>query len=372
MSDPNVKEALDTPWQLPVSAVISALLAFVYVSGYLVHSFYTRGKGIPSLPLLNAEYIHTGLVFLGLTTFIVALPIVIWRTVVDANERSRTTVKVNALVTPFVAVTFLYLVLFFALFITHSDWEYVFQVSNHHVPLRTLSLNYFFSVAVLLCLIPAIRQFNTRRNADDPRWFSDCVDNAMTSIGIRTVVYCLQALEVGFTVLFLGALWAKLPWFAPFMGRMLLYVLSLVVVTVSARVIGGWTKLYQWTGSRNVFLLIGLPFLLAGYLILISTYSFGIYNNLPVNRGGRYPVTSARLVLEHDYSIPSEYIASTGTQFVISKPIFILEDSEHYLYIAQYKDSAEWFDDAPFVHAIKKDAVLRIELRSTLDGKPRM
>lgn len=372
MSDVNVKEALDAPSQLPVSAVISALVAFVYVSGYPVHSFYTRGKGIPSLPLLNAEYIHTGLVFLGLTTFIIALPAVIWRAVIRAHERSKTPVTITAVITPFVAAMFLYLVLFFALFITHSDWVYTVRIFHHDVSLQLLSLSYFISVAVLLCLIPTIRQFNTRRDANDPRYFSDSIDNAITSTPIRALVICLQALEVAITVLFLVILWGKLPWFAPFMRRMAFYVASLLVVFFSARVIAGWTNLYQWKGSRNLFLLIGLPFLVAGYLILISTYAFGVYNNLPVNRGGRYPVTSATLVLERDYILPPEYVAATGSQYIVSRPVYILEDSESFLYIAQYKDPAEWFGDAPLVRAIKKDAVLRMDLQSIMDGRPRM
>jgi len=372
MSDVNVKDALDAPSRLPLSAVTGALAAFVYVSGYLVHAFYTRGKGIPSLPLLNAEYIHTGLVFLGLTTFIIVLPAVIWRAVVKAHKRSKTPVMITAVITPFVAATFLYLVLFYALFITHSDWAYTVRIFNHNVSLQSLSLVYFISVGLLLCLIPAIRQFNTRRNASDSRYFSDSIDNASTSTACRVAVMFLQALEVAVTVVFLFMLWRKLPWVAPFIGRLVFYVLSLLVVFVSAKVIVGWTNVYQWKGLGNLFLLIGLPFFVAAYLILISTYAFGVYNNLPVNRGGRHPVTSATLVVEHDYVLPPEYIASTETQYVISRRVYILEESESYLYIAQYKDPAEWFGDAPTVRAIRKDAVLRMDLQSIMDGKPRM
>jgi hypothetical protein len=204
------------------------------------------------------------------------------------------------------------------------------------------------------------------------RYLSDSIDRTRDSAAIRLLVIVLQTVEVFATAVFAVLLWKQLPWIPHFVARMVFFLLSLVLVVVSVRIVWGWATVFESRGLRNTFLFIGFPFFVAFYLILISSYTWGVYSNLPVNRGGRYPLTTTTLTLEHDYPLPHELITETALGYISSKPVYILEDSERFLYIVDYKDPSDWRKDAPTPLAIKKQAILRMDLQSVMDGRPRM
>lgn len=372
MNDVGIKEALDRPSRLPLSALITALSGIIYVSGYLVHSFFIRSKGIHTLPLVNAEYIHAGLVFLCLTTFIVAVPWLLCWIVLEGRRRSGTPVNATVWVTPFVASNYLYLIVFFALFITRPDWELRITALQATFPLSVPALVYFVLVALLLTLTPAIRHFNLSNDPSDKRLFTNGVDRARESRFLAILIGAVRFLAVVVTLAFDYLLWRKLPWFSPFMARVILFALSLVVVLFATKVIWRWATTYRLEGARNVFIYMSLPFFVAFYLVLISTYTYGVYKTLPINRGGRYPLATVTLTVSASGYLPPELVATSNSMVVVSKPVYIMEDSDDFLYLLPDAKGLDWFGETPSLLGVRKDSVLGIKFSPTRDGRPRM
>ena len=372
MSDVNIKEALDTPSRLPLSTILGGLSGLVYVSGYLVHSFFVRSKGIHTLPLVNAEYIHAGLVFVCLTTFIVAVPVLLWWIVIEGRRRSNSRINSTVWVTPFVATNYLYLVVFFALFITRPDWEYRITVQSTTFPLSVAVLAYFIVTAGLLVLSPAIRHFNFSTDLNNSRLFTNGIDRTKRSRIFRVMVAGIRLIAVLMTVLFDCLLWTKLPWFAPFMRRMVLFALSLVIIVLAIQIVLKWAEAYRLSGSRNVFAYMSAPFFVAFYLVLISTYTYGVYKTLPINRGGRYPLATVTLTMSPNAFLSSNLIESSNERAIVSTPVYIMEDSKDFLYLLPDRKPMDWFGETPPFVGVRKENVLRIDFSPTRDGRPRM
>jgi hypothetical protein len=161
----------------------------------------------------------------------------------------------------------------------------------------------------------------------------------------------------------------QIPWLSSVFGR------AGAFIAVAAVFISGLTAALFWIrhiekigGSSMVYLLIafGLCFL---YYMSIASYVFGVYPAIPVNRGGRMPVTEAYLETQDHESLFQKERQMKG--FSLRGPVYILEQNSDTIYFAS-EGMDKWFERFVPVHALNKSAVTYIRFERIEDGFPRV
>lgn len=153
--------------KLSVSQLLAAFIGLAYVCGYLIHSCVARDLGIHTDSFLKAEYLEIGIVFILLSLSIFIFPIGMYfliRLIYDeANEKDETSkeeaksqqevYRKTPQVTLLIVVNLLYVILFFALFVTNDEWK--MQMSLFGMPLSRMYglLSWFICIVIGLLVL---------------------------------------------------------------------------------------------------------------------------------------------------------------------------------------------------------------------------
>jgi hypothetical protein len=122
-------------------------------------------------------------------------------------------------------------------------------------------------------------------------------------------------------------------------------------------------KIYSDEERRLRFWLVAFLALLAGYYFAISSYEFGVYINIPMSRGGKYPITKTTLHMD-----PESPQAKAGVKEITA---YVIEETDNYYYIVPI-DVGNWFQDHPPVTGIRKSDVNYSYYEHLLSGEPRI
>lgn len=356
----NIRKALE---EISMPQVAAVLTSFVYVTGYLISSLYVRSRGINEMSIVSAKYIETGLVFTIITALFVAIPYVIAVMALDSRKKHGYPMALLWLVYPLITTNYLFVLAFFALFVTRYEWLLTFDLAGVQTGIKQCFSVYLVALFVLqvLFLIMKYAVFTSERpfvrmekGDDQPilksrfrRWFANAV----------------MALSVILTVAFDYVLYFKLDWFPQFMSRAAFYLFCILLIAVVGGMIRRLARIYAESERRLRFWVVAGVALLAGYYFALSSYEFGIYINIPMSRGGRYPITMTTL-----YFAPDSLQAKQGQSNLTA---YVVEETEGYYYVVG-TDVENWFQGHPPVTGIRKSDVAYTYYEHLKSGEPRI
>ncbi|MBN1909334.1 MAG: hypothetical protein JW818_06320 [Pirellulales bacterium] len=345
---------------ISIAQLGSVFFGVVYISGYLVSAFYVRSRGIATLPLLKAQYIETGLVFLIITGLIAAIPMLIVNMAVYGRVKHKQRVTPTVAIPVLVTTNFLLVFLFWAVFVTEFEWASHATVFGVDIPVKVAFPAYIVAMFVLLPALPIIRMADCSQRGFLflPRLSSE-IDNTLTSRPINVIVQIMRVLALLITVAFDCLLLVAIPWLAGFLIMGLYYVLTVLFLVGTVHLVRYLTDIYRETGRRAAVWVVGIPLLLSSYYFCAIAYSYVVYNNIPVSRGGRYPTT--KVVLRPSQTSPPAW----------PKEVYVLEETEDTMYVVA-TSLQDWFTSHEDVTAIPRSQVVPFQLIHLSNGEPRM
>ena len=338
----------------------SLLFGLIYVSGYLVNALYVRSRGIAPLPLLKAQYIETGLVFIMLTGLIAAIPLLIISMAIHGRVKYDQRITPTIVIPVIVTTNFLLVFLFWAVFVTEFEWEASASFLGMTLSVKNLFPAYLLLMLVILPLLPIIRMADFSRKAFlcFPKLSSN-IDNILTSKPINVIVQILRGIALVITAGFDYFLLIAIPWLPGFLLMGLYFVVTVLFLIGAVFLVRYLTGIFGETKLRMAVWVVGIPLLLSSYYFCATAYSYVIYNNIPVSRGGKYPTSKA--ILNH----------KDGAEEAWPNEVYILEETDDSLYLVSTKVE-NWFTSHEDVLVIPRSEVVPYRLVHLSGGEPRM
>ena len=337
----------------------TVLLGFIYVSGYLVNSLYVRSRGIAPLPLLKAQYIETGLVFIILTGMLAAIPAIIaWMAIhgrIKHNQRVTPTIFIPILAT----TNFLLVILFWAIFVTEAEWEAKASLFGLFISVKRVFPIYLVTMLLVLPSLVVLRMGNFSQRVFlfipklDPNR-----ENTLTSKPLSVFIQFLRLVAILATVAFDLVMLRGIAWLPGFCAMGSYYLVTVAFLIGASCLVVYLTGIYGDMHTRATVWGVGMPLLLACYYFCAIAYSYVIYNNIPVSRGGKLPTAKAVVDVGNSGSakIPPEF--------------YILEETENTVYVLP-TTVANWFNSHEDVIAIPRSEIGIYRLVHIVSGEPR-
>jgi hypothetical protein len=339
-----------------VGTMGSVLFGVIYVSGYLVNSLYVRSRGIAPLPLLKAQYIETGLVFIILTSVLVAIPAAIAWMAVHGRKKHGQRITPTVLIPMIVTTNFLLVVLFWAIFVTESEWEARTALFGVTISVKAAFPMYLGSMLLVLPSLVVLRlaDFSQRVFLIFPK-LDPNRENTLQSKPLNFFIQVLRLAALVITALFDLVLLRAIGWLPGFCAMGLYYFITVLFLAGATLLVVYLTGIYGEAGHRATVWVIGIPLLLATYYFCAIAYSYVVYNNIPVSRGGKLP--TAKAVTETpSASIPRE--------------MYLLEETEDTMYVLP-TTVRNWFNSHDDVFAIPRSEIGPYRLVHLATGEPR-
>ncbi len=338
----------------------SLLFGLIYISGYLVNALYVRSRGIAPLPLLKAQYIETGLVFLILTGLIAAIPLLIFNMAIHGRIKHNQQITPTIVIPVIVTTNFLLVFLFWAVFVTEFEWEATATFFGVTLAVKKAFPVYLISMLILLPALPIIRMadFSQKGFLLFPKLSSE-IDNTLTSKPINVVIQILRGVSLIITLAFDCLLLKAIPWLAGFLLTGIYFVITVFFLLGAVFLVRYLTGIFEDTNKRAAVWIVGIPLLLSTYYFCATAYSYVIYNNIPVSRGGKYPTSKAVLkpAQELSKSWPIE--------------VYVLEETDDLLYVVSTAVE-NWFTSHEDVWTIPRSEVVPYRIVHLSNGEPRI
>jgi hypothetical protein len=361
MVDTGTSEALNPGGflkRLGYSELAALIVGFLYVSGYFINSIFVRNLGIPDTELLRLEYIKIGFTFV-LTLGFIYLPIGAFSLTYRVRSSSGLPHFYMGLIGNSLNTTFcLAFPLFLAFFITKHEWDMV--LNSRIIVFTSFKSSSLAAVTLFLfgmAVVPAIERLINRRLQEPSRMKA-----------FRFFVEPLRYAPLLLGLYLVGRLLYQIPWIKIFVSGAFIYflVVAFFVGGLSAATL--WIKLiHKIKGSWLVYTLIGVGIAILYYLA-ITSYVFGIYTFIPINRGGRLPLTRAYLEVTGHSNLFTEERVVGGVK--LRGPSYIIEDQADTLFVAS-DNMDRWLYEFVPIHAIRKENIQYVYLERITDGFPR-
>lgn len=349
--------------KLTLPQLATALSAVVYISGYLISSMYVRSRGINQMSVISAQYIETGLVFVILTALLVMVPIVIALMALDSRKRHGYPSLLLCLVYPLVTTNYLFVFTFFCLFVTRYEWLLNFPIFGVTVGLAHCFAAYTLLLFILQVLFLCLK-YGGKACLKWPVVDLDKADDKPILVTVLRKWLAGTVIVVSLigTVAFDSVLYFRLGWFPEFASRAIAYVFCIVLIACIGGVLYYLTRIYTDVAKRWQFWLIAGPLFLVLYYFALSSYEFGVYINIPMSRGGKYPVTQTTL-----YFAVDSLQARAGQK---SLTAYVVEETDDYYYVVPL-EVENWFQEHPPVEGIRKTDVAYPHYDHLRSGEPR-
>lgn len=338
--------------------------AFVYITGYLISALYIRSRGINQMSLVSAQYIETGLVFALLTALFIVVPLIILRMALDSRKRHGYPNLILSLVFPIVTSHYLYVFTFFCLFVTRYEWLLRFRVLG----VETGLIGCFIAYTALLFILQIVfmyLKYGTKKSGQALPLDLENADQrqAMATPFRRLLGNIIIIALLVFTGMFDYILFRHVGWFPAFLSRGSAYLFCIILIVCVAFIVERLTHVYTDKPKRWRFWCVAGPLFLALYYFAISSYEFGVYINIPMSRGGRYPITKTTLFFK-----PESMHAKKGQ---LQLTAYVIEETNDHYYVVP-TDVSNWFHDHPPVDGISKSEVAYPHYDHLRSGEPRI
>lgn len=343
-------------FEIDIPKVAIAASGLLYTIGYLVQAITLRNYGIQRLESLKLQYVEVGLPFFVLFLLVTVMPVTCFLAHYRIRRKSSLP-HYHLGAAGFLANTYnlLCLVVFFGLFTTTREWEA--PVLGTSVPLSQALVVYVCISAFVLILMPLVERGIVRRARRV---------KAIYWAFVEPLRYGAVAFGLFLDVLVL----LTFPWTQDLALHGLSFAASAIVFALTAFVIVFYIKKLGDAGSSHVVATVGITGLLILLYICINAYVFSVVRHIPMNRGGKMPITRSYLVCTTqelaNLPIPK---TSEGVSTVFG-PAYVLEESEDYLYVAS-EGTGEWYREWATTYAVRKEAVAYIRNERIEQGGPR-
>ncbi len=349
---------------LSVGELVSIASGFTYVTGYLIASLYVRSRGINKMSLLSAQYIETGLVFFLLTGLFIIVPVVIFRMAHDSRLKHGYPNRFLSLVFPIVTTNYLYVFVFFALLVTRYEWLLRFRVFGQEAGLIFCFIVYTVTLFFLQVLFLFLKYSGNKSGGQPPLNLENAEERPIFVSPIRK-----KLANISITAALLVTLWFDfilfnyVGWFREFMSRASAYLFCILIILAVGYLTSHLSRIYANENRRLRFWFVAGPLFLALYYFAISSYEFGIYINIPMSRGGKYPVTETTLFFKPD--------STHAKEGKTSMKIYVIEETDDCYYVIP-TTVKNWFQDHPPVKGISKSEVAYPFYEHLRTGEPRI
>lgn len=346
-----------------IAEITAVLSAFIYITGYLIASLYIRSRGINEMSLVSAQYIETGLVFVLLTALFIVVPLVILRMALQSRRDHGYPSLPLSLVFPLVTSNYLYVFTFFCLFVTRYEWLLRFKVLGHETGLIPC-FGWYTVVLFVLQIGFMYLKYSSKKKPENASATEATAKTPIFETRTRRILgtFFITA-SVVVTVAFDWILFSQVGWFPQFMSRAIVYLFCILLILCVVVVVSRISRFYHDRTKRWQFWFIAGPFLLALYYFAISSYEFGIYINIPMSRGGKYPITLTTLHFK-----PDSMHALSGCSNLTA---YVIEETDQHYYVIPTTVS-NWFNEHPSVEGINKDDVAYPHYDHLKSGEPRI
>ena len=333
--------------KLDVTKVILAVVTFFYGTGYLIQAISLRNYGIHRLETVKLQYIEVGVTFTVLTLLLTVVPVACGLAHLRIRRKSGLLhYRIGAFGYFANTCNLFFLVVCFALFFTQDEWS-TEVLLNYGGGVQLRLSEVFFIYAVLsvfvLVVLPLVERSIVARVRRR---------KLVYAVVVEPFRYSAVLLGVAFDVLILQAFpWIRLLLLQglTFWASAICLVATLYVVVFYIRKLGDNRTGYILAalGTTGVFVLL---------YMCINAYVFAIVRHIPMNRGGKLPLTWSYLVTD-DKSLGHLPVARDEDEgCIIWGPVYVVEETEDYLHIAKASGS-DWFKKWVQTFSIKKDTV---------------
>lgn len=315
------------------------------------------------MSLVSAQYIETGLVFVLMTGLFIVVPIVILNMALDSRRRHGYPNLLLSVVFPIVTSNYLYAFTFFCLFVTRYEWLLRFQVFGYETGLIQCFAVYTALLFVLQIAFMYLKYVPKKSGQGIVPNLDNAEDRPILTTPFRrrmanTVILASLAITAGFDYI----LFRHVGWFPEFMSRAVAYLFCILLIVVVAFVVARIAQVYTDRTKRWKFWCVAGPLFLMLYYFAISSYEFGVYINIPMSRGGKYPITETTL-----HFTPDSTHAKEGKT---SLKAYVIEETEDRYYVIP-TDVSNWFQEHPPVDGISKSEVAYPHYDHLKSGEPR-
>ncbi|HVT12589.1 MAG TPA: hypothetical protein VHE55_09995 [Fimbriimonadaceae bacterium] len=343
--------------RLSLAELAALLFGYLYVTGYYVDSVFLGNLGIQVRELLRLDYIRTGFIFTLLILTFTLLPAgtVIFTYSVRKKHRLPH-LHLGAIGNSLNTVFSLGFLVCIAIFVTRYELEYrlpksVLGIQNFKAVIATAVAMSIFGMAVL----PGIERFVVRT----------CSDHTAH----RIFGWIIEPLRYGILILGLFILTESLTQF-DWVIRLLhtsFFFLS-VACFLGVLIASIWVRFTQGIRfSWIVYGLIGFG-VMALYFFAITSYVLGPYTYIPINRGGRLPLTKTYLALKEPVPglTPNQHEPDKG----LIGPVFVIEEHPDVVYVASM-GMEQWTTGFVPLQVVRSDNIIYRRLDRVADGFPR-
>jgi len=355
------KQAITKTWfNLNPPEIAALIIGYLYVTGYYIDSVFIGNLGISHKELFRLEYIKIGFTFTLITLGLVFLPFGSFYLTYKVRRTSQLPhfhqgAIGNALNTTF-ALAF---PLFLAFFATNYEWQLT-------LPVPLLGMKKFMAVALTsqfllmtgMILVPSLERLVAARVSAP--WRS------------RLFYFVIEPIRYGIFIVSLFLiirLLLQIPWTVPLLLRGFPYYLTSLVLASGPPLVALWMRqIKKVQEAWLVYPLISFP-VACLYFLAVTSYVFGVYAFIPINRGGRLPLTQAFFKFKSNDTILANEL--TIRSMKLHGPVYIIEETDDSYYVASEKMEGWLYEFAP-IHVIRKENVPYIYLQRIDNGFPRI
>lgn len=345
---------------LTASSAFAVVLGYLYTAGYLISAQYLRKYGIHRFEPVKPQYIEVGLTFTIMTILVTCLPAV--AALLHFRVRSRSGLphyRFGATLYFLNTLNIFMLLGFFVIFVTDVDWRSeAALIGGQQVQLGS-ALGVYLSIAVF-CLIflpiieRLIRKYATRRGP----WYFLIVEPLRVGVVVA---------GLGFDVLLANTL----PWTLSLLKRGAAFLGCAILLIGGIWGVAYWSRRVGRRRTLHLILVMGSVGILFASYLAISSYVWGVLRFIPMDRGGKLPLTDTYIFSSADSlaDLPIESVSNTNT--TRWGPVYLLEETSDFLYVTQDTTGNWFFEWVPIV-GIDKSEVAFVTHQRIPDGGPRL
>ncbi|TSA26919.1 hypothetical protein D4R71_03030 [bacterium] len=346
---------------LDVKSIVIFILSYLYSAGYLIQAATLRNFGIYRLETIKFQYIEVGFTFTVLALLVTVVPVGLYLAHFRIRQKSGLLhYKIGAIGFLINTYNLFLIIVFFAMFITWKEWSLViFQSnsSNLQITLYQAFLIYLAVALILLIFFPLLERL------------------VMSKFSRPKLIYNFfiepfRFFAVLFAIMFDLLLLHSFPWIRTLILGGLAFLGTTIMLVGIIFVIGYYMRKLGDERSLHVLAAIGSTGVIVILFICINAYVFSIIRYIPMNRGGKLPITRSYLMSDKSVfnNIPiNKSKFDEGTKL---GPLYVIEETKDYLYVTNESDGS-WYRDWASTCAIRKDVVQYIQNERITKGGPR-
>lgn len=249
--------------------------------------------------------------------------------------------------------------MFWAIFVTESEWEAQATFFGTTIPVKAAFAIYLASMLVILPSLVVLRMadFSQRVFLFLPK-LDPKRKNTLQSKPMNVVIQLLRAAAIVVTLVFDLVLLRAIAWLPGFCAMGMYYFVTVLFLAGATLLVIYLTGIYGEADRRATVWVVGMPPLLATYYFCAIAYSYVVYNNIPVSRGGKLP--TAKAVIDRNIIIPAN----------MPREMYLLEETEDTVYVLP-TNVRNWFNSHDDVLAIPRSEMGAYRLVHIASGEPR-